>query len=201
VTALRDATRGDHARTERSPFVTALLGGVLDRAAYADLLAQWHAVYSALESAGDAFAADPVAGPFVDQDLRRVPALAADLAYLAGPSWPAEHPLTAATGRYVARIAASREPLAFLAHHYTRYLGDLSGGQVIGRAVRSAYALDGGGATFFTFAAIPDAKAYKDAYRARLDALPPGALTAEVSVAYGHNAAVFAALAERHLAP
>jgi heme oxygenase len=192
---LRAATRGDHERTERAPLMVALLDGRLPAAAYADFLAQLHAVYLSLEAAGDRFADDPVAGAFVDPALRRVPAIERDLLALAGPDWPAELALTAPATAYAARLDACDDPVRFVAHHYTRYLGDLSGGQAIGRVVRVAY----GPADFYDFPAIADAKAYKDAYRARLDALDADVLTGEVTVAYGLNAAVFAALAERHL--
>jgi hypothetical protein len=60
-----------------------------------------------------------------------------------------------------------------VAHHYTRYLGDLSGGQAIGRIIGREFGLDGGvGTAFYSFSEVPKPKLYKDAYRARLDALP-----------------------------
>ena len=59
----------------------------------------------------------------------------------------------------------------FVAHHYTRYLGDLSGGQAIGRILDREFALGGRRLAFYAFAAVPKPKPYKDAYRARLDAL------------------------------
>ena len=198
---LRDATRPGHASTEHSPYMTALLGGLLPREAYADLLAQLLPVYVALEATAARFADDPVAGGFVDPALHRVAAIERDLAHLAGPRWLPV--VTEAAGAYAARVAGCADATAFVAHHYTRHLGDLSGGQVIGRIVRRAYGLDDGGASFYEFEGIADPKAYKAGYRARLDAagFDGAALAAEVAVAYGLNAAVFAALAERHLGP
>jgi len=53
-----------------------------------------------------------------------------------------------------------------VAHHYTRYLGDLSGGQVLGRIVQRVYELpDGKGASAYRFDAIDSPKRFKDDYR------------------------------------
>ncbi|BCJ52454.1 hypothetical protein Asp14428_39290 [Actinoplanes sp. NBRC 14428] len=59
----------------------------------------------------------------------------------------------AATREYRARLhaVAFDKPWAFIAHHYTRYLGDLSGGQYLGPAIARAYGLDGAGHRFFVF--------------------------------------------------
>ncbi|SCF06335.1 heme oxygenase [Micromonospora matsumotoense] len=203
---LRAATQGAHSAAESQRYVSALVAGELDIAGYVDLVVQHHALYQALESAAEAMRADPFAGGFVDDALTRLPALEADLTQLAGPDWAlrtAPHPATVA---YADRIRAvcGTSPVRFIAHHYTRYLGDLSGGLYIGRAVSRRYGLtDGSGVAFYAFDRITRPKAYKEAYRARLDALPlsaadEAALLDEVLVAYRHNMAVFSALA-RHV--
>ncbi|MEV4773532.1 heme oxygenase (biliverdin-producing) [Micromonospora humida] len=203
---LRAATQGAHAAAEGQQYVTALVAGELDLAGYLDLVVQHHALYQALESAAEAMRADPVAGGFVDDALTRLPALEADLTELAGPDWAlrtAPHPATVAYADRI-RAVAGTSPVRFIAHHYTRYLGDLSGGLYIGRAVARRYGLtDGSGVAFYAFDRITRPKAYKEAYRARLDALAlspadEAALLDEVLVAYRHNTAVFAALA-RHV--
>ncbi|WP_328348037.1 biliverdin-producing heme oxygenase [Micromonospora sp. NBC_00421] len=203
---LRAASQGVHAAAESQLYVSALVAGELDIAGYLDLVVQHHALYQALESVAEAMRDDPFVGGFVDDALTRLPALEADLTHLAGPDWAlrtAPHPATVA---YAGRIRAvgGSSPVRFVAHHYTRYLGDLSGGLHIGRAVARRYGLTGqSGAAFYAFDRIPRPKAYKEAYRARLDALPlspadEAALLDEVLVAYGHNMAVFSALA-RHV--
>lgn len=125
---LRSATRVEHERTESSAFVVALMDGRLDRGAYAALLGQSWLFYSVLEEAGESWRHDAVVGPFVSDALVRRDALEADLAWLNGPGWRDEVRALPATGRYVDRLRevcfTSRG--AFVAHHYTRYLGDLS---------------------------------------------------------------------------
>ena len=59
-----------------------------------------------------------------------------------------------------------------LAHQYTRYMGDLSGGQVIKRILMKALNLsDDGGLKFYEFEHVRNKKAFKDKYRSSLDAL------------------------------
>ena len=202
---VRAATQEVHRRAEASPFVRAFVAGELDVEAYAGLVDQhWH-IYAALESTADALRHDPVAGPFVDDALRRVPALEADLAALRGDRWRDVTDPLPATEAYAERIrsVALGWPGGFVAHHYTRYLGDLSGGRLLGRIVARCYGLDGPGASFYRFDRIPDVKAFKAAYRARLDAAPldaaeRAAVVDEIAEAYRANTAVFDGLAARH---
>jgi len=60
-----------------------------------------------------------------------------------------------------------------IGHHYTRYIGDLSGGQILkGIAEKAMTDLpEGEGLHFYDFDDIEDAKEYKNEYRATLDAL------------------------------
>lgn len=86
-----------------------------------------------------------------------------------------------------------------MAHHYVRYLGDLSGGQVVATHVRRHYGLTDG-LTFYDFTEVGKPKPYKDDYRAALDGLPltsdqRGSVLAEAVEAFRANQAVFAELA------
>lgn len=202
-TTLRTGSRTDHAEAEHAPFVVDLFRGRLPVAAYAAMLGQlWH-VYRALEAGNEALADDPVAGPFVDHRLDRVGALAADVAALTGAAPTAILPL-AATEAYVARIVEviATWPAGWVAHHYTRYLGDLSGGQAIRSVVERTYDLGAvGGTSFYDFAEIDGRVEFKDAYRARLDAAPwdlaeQHAVAAEVAEAYRLNTDLLLALGD-----
>lgn len=195
---LRDATRDEHERTESSPFVVALLDGRLDRDAYAALLGQSYLFYAVLEEAGDRWRGDAVVGPFVTDALLRRDALEADLAWLSGPDWRSGLAALPATQRYIDRLRqvcfSSRS--AFVAHHYTRYLGDLSGGQIIRSKLRSIYGLTGDGVRFYVFDGIAKPKVFKDDYRALIDTVPWDAgertnLVAEANEAFRLNRGVF----------
>jgi heme oxygenase (biliverdin-producing, ferredoxin) len=200
---LRAATRADHDAAQGSGFLDALAAGWPPRDAYADLAAQHWFIYETLEQAARAIIDDPVAGEFVLPELTRLPALGADLEFLAGPDWIRRWSPLPATEAYRARLrqVAFDRPAAFIAHHYTRYLGDLSGGQYLGPAIARAYGLDGDGHRFFVFDGVRP-PAFRTRYRELLDGIrwspaEEDAFLAEVSEAYRHNIDVLAGLKER----
>ncbi len=192
---MRQGSRIDHEAAEGSAFVTGLLAGRVDREGYATYLRRLRAVYAAMESVGRAHISDPWVAAVHDPALERLEAIDADLAHWS-PGGPADE-RTPSVAAYVDRLAAtSTWGGLFVAHHYTRYLGDLSGGQAIGRTLRGAFDLTGAGGTrFYAFPDIPRVKPYKDAYRARLDALATDdeqvmRVVAEVRVAFRLNRAL-----------
>lgn len=202
---LRSATRDEHERTESSPFVLALMDGKLDRGAYTALLGQQYLFYSVLEQAGEVWRADPVVGRFVSDALVRGAALEADLAWFRGADWRETLAPLPATRRYTGRLreVCFDSASAFVAHHYTRYLGDLSGGQVIRHKLRSIYGLTEDGVRFFTFDGVRKPKLFKDHYRRLLDEAPWGPreqanLVAEANEAFRLNRAVFDDLGKAH---
>ncbi len=202
---LRQLSWQDHEEAATSRFVHALFSGALPLAGYTALAAQHHFIYSALEAVGDTMRDHPDAGPFVFDELRRVAPLERDLVALVGDDWRTTIEPLPSTVAYCARISATAGdwPGGFIAHHYTRYLGDLSGGQMIARAVGRAYEfVDGAGMAFYQFDAIDDLDAFKARYRGLLDGLPwdvdeQNRVIAELKAAYRHNTAVFAELDAR----
>ncbi|MDA0562882.1 biliverdin-producing heme oxygenase [Streptomonospora sp. S1-112] len=202
---MRQATWSDHGDAEQHGFVQALLEGALPRAAYAAMLAQHYFVYAALEEVGDALAADPVAGRIHFPALRRVPALHRDLTALYGPDWRDRIAPTAPTRAYTARVeAAAADPARYVAHHYTRYMGDLSGGRFFRKAAERAYGIDAGsGTAFFDFPGLGSLPRFKEGYRRRLDGMDLDAaarrrVVAETRLAYRLNADVLADLGRAH---
>lgn len=188
---MREGSQAEHTAAETSSFMAKLLAGEINEAGYLAYLVRLRPVYAALESAD--WAGHPVAGELLDPALERLAALDEDLAYWAPEDLPVVD--SPAADAYAARVAAAG-PTGYVAHHYTRYLGDLSGGQAIGRILGRSYGLDGEGLAFYRFDRIARPKPYKDAYRARLDALPlsPGEqaeVVAEVRIAFKLNQALF----------
>jgi heme oxygenase len=200
-TAMREGSRAEHEAAEGSDFMSELLAGALNRRGYADLLVRLRLVYAALETAIRQRCDDPAVAAVHDSALERLTAIDADLEFWAPHASPDEEPSPAAAA-YVARIQTAEWGGALVAHHYTRYLGDLSGGQAIGRVLSRTYDLDGAGVAFYEFAEIPKPKPYKDAYRARLDALrlsptEVAEIVTEVKVAFDLNRGLFTELGER----
>ncbi|MGW5613123.1 biliverdin-producing heme oxygenase [Streptomyces sp. NPDC003877] len=204
-TLIRTASREQHEEVRGSTFLSDLLGHKLGVDAFARYTEQLWFVYGALESAAERLAGDPVAGPFVRPELFRRAALEQDLEYLRGPGWRARADALPATLEYAGRITecARDWPAGYVAHHYTRYLGDLSGGQIIRDTAEKTWGFPkkGDGVRFYVFEEIPNPAAFKRTYWELLDAVPGDELerqriVAECKRAYGLNNAMFVALGE-----
>ena len=173
---LRTKTAGAHERAEESRFVTELMDGASCSGAYAMLATQHLAIYRALEGVmHEHYTDDPIVGPFVDPALDRVAALESDLDALGrDPAVAAgkDHlHVLPATEAYVDVLLNGHSSEVILANHYVRYLGDLSGGQIVAAHIKRRYDLGPETLGFYHFDEIEHRNEYKDGYRARLDAL------------------------------
>ncbi|MCT9003005.1 biliverdin-producing heme oxygenase [Microbacterium memoriense] len=201
-TALRERSRTAHSGSEHAGFMDDLIRGKGTREDYVALVAQHWFIYEALEGATDRMKESPIAAPFLSDKLTRLPALEADLAFLIGPNWRERIEPLPTTVRYVDRIneVGATWPGGFVAHHYTRYLGDLSGGQFIGKLMARQFGFDTNGIGFYVFAEIADPASFKDVYREQLDAAGWDAdererVIDEVLLAYQLNTDLFLDLA------
>lgn len=195
--AMRDGSRAEHDAAEQSPFISELLAGRVNTDGYVDYLMRLQMIYTAIEDAVRAHREDPLVAAVYDPALERHRALAADLEHWAPGTRRQVN--SAAAQAYQDRIARADWTGALVAHHYVRYLGDLSGGQAIGRMLDRAFGLGGTGLSFYDFPMRP--KPYKDAYRARLDELGLSSrenvrIVDEVKIAFGLNQAVFDELSD-----
>lgn len=171
---LRSATWKDHGDSEHSTFMEDIMRGRAGRADYANLVAQHYFVYEALEAASEQLTADDRYAVFHPAELVRLPALEHDLQFLLGDGWREQIAAVPATEAYVARIreiAAESWVPGIIAHHYTRYLGDLSGGQAISRLVARQHGFERDGVAFYDFAELGPIPHFKKRYREALDVL------------------------------
>lgn len=201
-TALRERARTAHSGSESAGFMADLIRGNGTRDDYVALVAQHWFIYEALERTAARMRNDPVAATFITDRLTRLPALEVDLEFLIGPDWRTQVGPLEATRRYVDRINQVGATWAggFVAHHYTRYLGDLSGGQFIGRVLSRQFGFDTNGIGFYVFDDIADPNAFKEVYREQLDAAPwddaeKERVIDEVLLAYRFNTELFEELA------
>ena len=200
--ALRERSSSAHSGSEHAGFMSDLMQGKGTRDDYVALVAQHWFIYEALEAVTERMRRDPVASVFISDKLTRLPALEADLAFLLGSDWRERIEPLPTTRRYVERIrrVGATWPGGFVAHHYTRYLGDLSGGLFIGKLMQRQFGFDTNGIGFYVFGDIADPRAFKDVYREQLDAAPWDAaeqdrVIDEVLVAYRFNTDLFVDLA------
>lgn len=205
---IREDTKEVHEHAEHAPFIQDLLGGRLGLEGYAKLVVQHLAIYSELEAAVVANT-DPIVGEFLAKELSRLEALRADLDYLESVGISTALPVLPATQRYCEHIrtACFQRSSALLAHHYVRYLGDLSGGMIVARVLRRHLELpEDQGTAFYSFPDLPSPREFKMRYRALLDELPWSdaeldALIAEVHTAYRFNAEVLYSLGSEPVVP
>ncbi len=200
---VRERTARGHSSSESATFMSDLMTGVGSREDYVALVEQHYFIYEALESVQPAMRANPAVAPFLSPALTRLPALESDLAFLLGDDWRARIAPLDITRRYAARIleVAATWPAGYIAHHYTRYLGDLSGGQYIAKVMARRFGFETNGIGFYLFDRIADPGAFKSTYRAQLDAVgwseeERERVIDEVMVAYDFNTELFVGLAE-----
>ncbi|GAB3598237.1 biliverdin-producing heme oxygenase [Microbacterium tumbae] len=205
---LRTVSFEGHSGDDSAPsrYYEAYTRGGLSREGVAAQAVQHYFMYRSLEAAaerlherlGDGFA-------FWLPELHRLPSLRADLRHWLGADAEEHVEISPRLRPYIDRLdeVAGSSLLHYVAHQYTRYLADLSGGQQIGEMHRRAYGLDRGeGATFYEFAAIDDPGAFKARYRALLDAASFSEeeilqIEEEVRLAYRLNNEAYADLEER----
>ena len=175
ATQLRVGTKKAHTFAENVGFVKCFLKGVVEKNSYRKLLANFYFVYCAMEEEMEKHCNHPIVSKINFPQLHRKQALEQDLAYYYGANWREQIQLSPAGEAYVQRIReiSEQEPELLVSHSYTRYLGDLSGGQIFKGIAQTAMNLpDGKGIAFYEFAEIPDEKAFKANYRQTLNELP-----------------------------
>jgi heme oxygenase len=199
---LRERTSTDHGSSEGAGFMQDLMSGRGTRDDYIALVAQHYFIYEALEAAATGLRDDAVAASFISPKLTRLPAIVADLEFLLGTDWRDRVAPLPTTVRYVDRIqvVGSTWPGGFIAHHYTRYLGDLSGGQIIRTLMQRQFGFETNGVGFYLFAEIGKPREFKDVYRAQLDSVgwtqtERERVIDEVILAYRFNTELFEDLA------
>ncbi|RYX87696.1 MAG: biliverdin-producing heme oxygenase [Bradyrhizobiaceae bacterium] len=193
VTDLYLSTKDQHTAAERSGIIRDLLRGEASRDGYILLQRNLLPAYQALEAGLDAHRGSPLLGPLAAYRLDRTTALKADLVALCGGDI-AQVPVLAEGSAYARRIeeAASGDGELLIAHAYTRYLGDLSGGQILKKLLAKKPGLAPNELTFYDFPAHADLAALKNDYRNALDdagrrATQKQAIVDEGSVAFQLN--------------
>ncbi len=199
ATQLREGTAEAHTMAENVGFVRGFLAGVVDKRSYRQLVANFYYIYGALEAELERHKHHPVLSLIHFPELWREQSLQADLSYYYGPNWQAAIKPSPACETYVAQIKAisNTAPELLVAHAYTRYMGDLSGGQILKNIAKRAMGLsDGAGVAFYDFQQIRNPGPFKNKYRAALDALPisdeqAAAIVQEANASFHMNMKMF----------
>lgn len=194
-------TKAAHDRAESRPFMSQLLGGSLSVRDYVRYLAALAPVYEALEHQLQAGNVEASISLFDHRRLDRYERISSDLRGFGQDVDRINS--TQATNAYVAAVtSAAMSPQRLIAHHYTRYLGDLAGGQVIARSMSRHYDVPESLLTFYDFSDLGDVVHYRRRYKNLLDLVPWSAgekqeFIEEVSTVFELNAALFDELSDQ----
>jgi heme oxygenase (biliverdin-producing, ferredoxin) len=172
---LRAGTQQSHSNAEHTGFMTKFLQGKADQRLFTSLLSNLYYIYSQLEAEMELRKEHPLLARFDFPQLKRTGNLKADMAFYFGSNWREKISPCEAAQAYIARIheVAENEPILLLGHSYTRYMGDLSGGQGIRKIARITFNLpEDQGTRFYEFDQIADVMEFKNKYREALNSLP-----------------------------
>lgn len=175
-----------------------LLHGRIERRSYCVLLRNLHALYAALEAALRANSAHACIAPIYFPKLLRTDVLAADLRDLHGDRWIDDLDLAPTTLHYADRLREIQvtSPHLLVAHAYVRYLGDLSGGQILSHIVRRSLPSPQAQTRFLDFGAPEEVATLTREFRSGLDAIALdarclGEIVAEAQLAFVMHARLF----------
>lgn len=201
VTLLYLRTKTLHVEAERTGIIRDLLRGEASREGYIVLLRNLLPAYLAMEVGLERHRRSRGLGQLAAYRFDRATAIEADLVSLCGERWRQDVPLLAAGELYAARIAKAAEGdgAQLIAHAYTRYLGDLSGGQILQRLLARSLQLRPPELTFYDFPRFSDLEALKADYRRALDQAGTSfadgdAIVEEGALAFSHNIALSCAV-------
>jgi len=201
VASLYVRTRALHLEAEQSGIIADILRGEATRNGYILLLRNLHAAYTAMEQGLAHHHRTPGLDRLSAYRFDRAGAIAADLDALCGNNWTTAIPLLPAGQNYEGVItqAAEGDGSLLIAHAYTRYLGDLSGGQIVQKLLAKSMQFRPDQTSMYQFAGFPDPDTLKTQYRHALEhagtlAVDPARVVEEGATAFSLNIALSVAV-------
>ncbi|KAA8585634.1 hypothetical protein FQN60_004328, partial [Etheostoma spectabile] len=181
---LKAVTQHVHVRAENTQLMLSYQRGQITLPQYKALLCSLYMIYKALEEEMDRNSSHPAVAPiYFPQELARLETLEQDLEHFLGSDWR--------------KKIGEESPELLLPHAYTRYLGDLSGGQVLGKITQKSLGLSStDGLSFFSFPGVSSPNRFKQLYRSRMNSVElteeqRAALLQEAVAAFELNIQVF----------
>ncbi|ORE22170.1 hypothetical protein BCV71DRAFT_241155 [Rhizopus microsporus] len=197
ASAMREGTKVIHRAATTSVFTKRFLKGEINTDEYGRYINSLYFVYRYMEGLLEEYKEHPVVKLiYFPKELNRREALEKDLAFFYGADRVEEltkpETMTPAVKNYVSamRDACNQDPALLIAHSYSRYLGDLSGGQILAKRLKKhILKLDekdgewdsADGLNFYYFNLGNQAE-FKNFYRERLNAAKVTAKTRELIV-------------------
>ncbi|MEM7789862.1 MAG: biliverdin-producing heme oxygenase [Verrucomicrobiota bacterium] len=204
---LKRSTRKVHSMAEQTTFIRGFLRGTADLHSYLQLLTDFLHVYTRMESEWERLlqTGEPALSQFTFRELFRSKTLLKDIAFILdhqiGLSYPTPTSAASDYAKRIQEVSRGQEPHRLIGHLYTRYMGDLSGGQILAKIAHKSLGLDAGaGLDFYEFKEIPDISVAKDAFRTAMNQSVDGlkekenAVTDEAIRAFRYNIQIFETL-------
>lgn len=195
---IKEGTKKSHTMAENTGFITCFLKGVVEKKSYVKLMSDLYHVYSTMEEEFERHKDHEILSKIYYPELFRKQSIEKDLEYYLGSDWRDNVTQTPSCKEYVSKIKEVSDifPELLISHHYTRYIGDLSGGQILKGIAKTALQVDDAGMNFYIFTNIPDEKKFKEEYRNTLDSLPfeqetIDSIIVEANNAFKYNMKVF----------
>ncbi|CAO3698262.1 unnamed protein product [Rhizopus stolonifer] len=198
ASAMREGTKVVHRAAETSVFTKRFLKGEINVDEYGRYINSLYFVYNSMEALLEQHKDHPTVNLIhFPTELNRQESLKQDLAFFYGQDRVASlinpETMTPAVKSYVAAMqeACKKNPALLIAHSYSRYLGDLSGGQILAKRLKkSILKYDENdsmwdsteGLNFYHFNKLGNQTEFKNFYRERLNAAKVDANTRELVV-------------------
>ncbi len=201
---LREETKNVHFKAEKVEFIQRFFRGTIDIESYKKLLIALYFIYDVLEIELHLNRTNQFIEPIYFKELIRKPLILVDLEFYAKGFKINEMIQSHATAKYVNRFKtiSVEKPELLIAHSYVRYLGDLSGGQILKNVIKKSFNLETNlGTAFYNFDEIENISAFKENYRSALDKLDfndiqKNEITEEAILAFELNINVFEELSK-----
>ncbi|KAI9480330.1 MAG: heme oxygenase-domain-containing protein [Benjaminiella poitrasii] len=198
ASAMREGTKVVHRAAETSVFTRRFLKGDISSDEYGRYINSLYFVYKYMEELLDEFKEHPVVKLIhFPHELNRKESLLKDLEFFYDQDQVTQltdpKTMTPAVKKYVQAMkdACAKNPSLLIAHSYSRYLGDLSGGQILAKRLKKhVLHLDENdsawdtteGLKFYEFNNLGNQVDFKNFYRERLNAAKVNEQTRELIV-------------------
>ena len=201
VDRMKQETWAEHEASKDSKFANGIMSGELGSRGFIEWQRGLYPVYVKLESILKKNRKDPVLHIFDHRKLDRADRIYADLQKLGTDPILEPSPLKTLPPYIAAIEKASLVPQRLMAYHYTRYMGDMNGGQVIARAMENVCGIDKDALTCYNFSEIGDGYHYRKQYKTLLELSPwteeeQEEFIDEARIAYARNSDFFEELYE-----
>ena len=193
---MKKETWDEHEASKDSRFAKGIMSNEFGEQGFIEWQRALYPIYVELEDILKKNRKDPVLHVFDHRKLDRAERIYNDLQVLGEDPLKIPSPLKTIPPYIAAIKKASAVPQRLMAYHYTRYMGDMNGGQVISRAMQTVCGIDKLALTCYDFSELGDVYHYRKQYKTLLELSPwteeeKEMFIDEAKIAYSVNSNMF----------